>query len=130
MDELIFRASAWAIGTRTVRLSNGSNELIAKDREEPNQAEKPEESVKQNPSFYPEKHTEPGADEFPFEVENPGWSRVGVVREVDGEEQVFEMHRSGVIWRVIDDASQLDSPKRLPMNRPKKGSIQKKFDYQ
>lgn len=127
LDELIFRASTWATGTRVVRFSDGANELIETDREEPSAAKKPEASVKPNPDFDLEKHAEPGADEFPFEVENPGWDIVGVARIVDEEEQVFEMDRAGVVWREIDDASQLDPPKLIESHKPriesKKGAI-------
>lgn len=120
IDELICRASAWATGTRVVRFLNGANELIEADREEPSAAEKPEVAVKPNPDFDPELHAKQGAEEFPFEVDNPGWDIVGVARIVDEEEQVFEMERAGVVWRKIDDASQLDPPKNIPSNRPQR----------
>ncbi len=84
--------------------------MIERDRGLP-RTTKPETSVRPNPAFDPELHGNPESDVFPFEVENPGWSIVGVARKRGEHEQVFELHRSNVVWREIDDASQLDPPK-------------------
>jgi len=119
IDELAFRAAAWATGTQVVRFSNGANELIDQDREYVEE-DKPEVSVKPNPDFDPTEHSNPDAEEFPFEVENEGWSIVGVARIEDDEEQIFKIHQSGTVWREIDDASQLDPPKSVPSDRPRR----------
>lgn len=121
LDELIFRAATWATGTQIVRFSKGANEVIERDWGGPRPQEL-ETRVRPNPAFDPEIHRKRGSGEFPFEVENPGWSIVGVARRYGDNEQVLELHRSNVVWREIDDASQLDPPKTLASDRPRRST--------
>lgn len=121
LDELMFRAAAWATGTQIVRFSKGANEMIERDRGI-RATDKPQTRVRPNPAFDPELHANPDAEVIPFEVEDPGWSIVGVARKQGDTEQVFELHRSNVVWREIDDASQLDPPKSMPPDRPRRRS--------
>ena len=114
LDELIFRAAAWATGTQIVRFSNGANELIDRDRCGSKDDEKPEECIRPNPDFDPTLHANSDSDVQLFEVENPKWSIVGIARGKGDDEQLFELRRSQVVWREIDDASHLDPPKSIP----------------
>lgn len=121
LDELIFRAATWATGTQIVRFSNGANEMINLDRGGQIE-EEPEEQVSPNPEFDLERHGNPDSEVYPFKVENPGWSIIGVARCDGAKEGVFELHRSNVVWREIDDASKLDPAKLMPPVRPRKRS--------
>jgi hypothetical protein len=117
LSELIFRAAVWATGTRLVRFSNGANEMIQQDGST-GEDEEPEEIIRPNPDFDPEIHGVTGSDVSPFTVVNPGWSIVGVARGTGDDERIFEIGRSNLVWREIDDAQGLDPPKRCPPNPP------------
>ena len=84
LDELIFRAAAWASGTQIVRFSKGANEMIKRDRGGP-KPEQPESRFYPNSDFDPAHHSHPDSDVAPSEVENPGWSIVGVARTIGDE---------------------------------------------
>ncbi|MFB6134436.1 MAG: replication protein [Halanaeroarchaeum sp.] len=116
LDELIFRAAAWATGTQLVRFSTGANELIEQDLATRRDDDPPEERVVPNPEFDPDVHATPESDIYPGEIENPGWSIVGIARGDD----LYELRESHVTWREIDDASHLDPPKAVPPDRPRR----------
>jgi hypothetical protein len=109
LDELIFRAAAWATGTQIVRFSTGANEMIRQDREG-EKSEKEEETIESNPEFDPEMHAGPGNDVLPFEIANPGWSIVGIARGSGEDERLFDIKQGSVEWVEIEDASGLDPP--------------------
>lgn len=67
LDELIFRAAAWASGTQIVRFSKGANEMIERDRGG-RKAEQPEMKVRPNSEFDPALHSHPDSDVPRFEV--------------------------------------------------------------
>jgi hypothetical protein len=93
--------------------------MIERDRGGPG-PEEPDTRVRPNPDFDPVLHAHPDSDVSLFEVENPSWSFVGVARERGEGEEVFELHRSGIVWREIDDASQLDPPKNVSSDSPRR----------
>lgn len=82
--------------------------MIRQDRGD--SREETPETIRPNPEFQPELHANPDSDVRPFEVVNPGWSIVGVARQVGENESIFDLNHSGVSWREIDDSSQLDPP--------------------
>lgn len=89
LDELIFRAAAWATGTQIVRFSKGANTLIQQDREQ--STKKNSETIRPNPKFKPEIHAKPGSDVYPLEVFNQEWSIVGVARKMGENETILRV---------------------------------------
>jgi hypothetical protein len=122
LDELMFRAAAWATGSQIVRFSKGANEMIARDLmgDDVDDDVELEERVVPNPEFDPERHGNADSTVPPFVVENPSWSIIGIARGKGDDEEIFELRESHVVWREIDDASQLDPPKQVPPDRPRR----------
>jgi hypothetical protein len=113
----MFRAATWATRSQIVRFSKGANEMIARDRSG-SKPERQESSVRPNPDFDPTLHSHLESNVALFEVENPGWSIVGVARKEGDDEQIFKLHQSAVVWRGIDDTSKLDPAKGHPVDIP------------
>lgn len=117
IEELAFRAVCWATGTQIVRFSTGANEMI--DRELGGE-------VDQAPSIQVTEDRSIGLDcpdpedGAPFEVSNPSWEVAGICRVAQGGEEMFDTGRSGVMYREIDGAENLDPPKQLPFKSPRR----------
>lgn len=109
LDELVFRAAAWATGTQVIRFSTGANEMINHDLDRDDD-EPAEPEVRANPEFDPEEHATPENDVKPYEVVEGTWSIEAIGRVDETGEDLYDVTRSGVSWKTIDDASYLDPP--------------------
>lgn len=133
-QELYFRAACWSSGTQRVRFSTGANEMIRRDRDEPQRVET---TGPVNPGWKPgatsEKIEKAVADpdrsgtEWLEKPDEGNWSLHGIGRVDDDGETVFEIEQSTVQYREIHGAESLDPPKKLPSDRPQPPSTDSKL---
>ncbi len=116
LDELIFRAAAWASGTQIVRFSTGANEMI--DSQRPEKYDPGDPFVEPPSNHDPDDYRNGDREGSPFEVVNGGWSIEGIARVDEDGEEIYEMQRSGVDWVKIEGSESLDPPKVLSSERP------------
>jgi hypothetical protein len=126
LEELAFRAAVWATGTQLVRFSNGANEMINSERDtDESELDDVAPVTAPKSSFDPDAEN-PGetVDGAPVEVIEGEWSIEGVGRVDDSGEEIHDMHRKGIEYVEIDDASHLDPPSQQPPDTPKPRTYQ------
>lgn len=125
IDELAFRATAWATGTQMVRFSTGANEMIEADRLADGDDDGDDLADDVGPIVHPDPDWD--GEGAPFKVENPNWTIEGVCRVDEAGEDMYDLGRSGVSWTNIEDASHLDPPNPQPPDRPQPRTTSKKL---
>jgi hypothetical protein len=114
LDELQFRAAAWASGTQLVRFSTGANEMIADDLDDD---DLDDDSVTVDvPRVDPDPDWD--GDGAPFEVSGQGWEVVSIANvDRDGETR-HDLKNASVDWTNVVDAPHLDPPPDLSPATP------------